>query len=126
MRTSENSVLTKFGLFHRPSSEGLSYEEPYYGRVLSVEVLRATDVGTLGKRLGSRFESPVHLLEPAHRVGIQASSQQADEHSLERFVLNEPNAVLFQRLDSKGVLPVEQTRNQQVADPPNQAVRLCA
>jgi hypothetical protein len=91
-----------------------------------VEVRRGSEVGTLGKRLGSLFESPVHLLKPTQRAGIQASSQQADEHSLERFVLNEPNAVLFQRLDSKGVLPVEQTRDQQVADPPNQAVRLCA
>src|SRR5829696_10531268 len=29
--TSENFVLTEFGLFHRPGSESLAYEEPYTG-----------------------------------------------------------------------------------------------
>jgi hypothetical protein len=91
-----------------------------------VEVLGGSEVGTLRKYLGSLFESLVHLLEPTQRVGVQAPRQQANEHPLERFVLHEPNEVLSQRVDGKGVLPVEDPRNKQVADLPHQAVGLGA
>jgi hypothetical protein len=41
-------------------------------------------------------------------------------------MLDKPNAVLVQRLGSKGVLPVEQARHQQVPKPPQLAVGLGA
>jgi hypothetical protein len=63
-------------------------------------------------RLGTLFEGVVHLLKPPLRVGLKAPGEQRDEQTLERFSLDEPNTVLFQRLDGEGVLTIEQARHQ--------------
>src|SRR3712207_4569375 len=66
----------------------------------------------LRSSLGALFEGAVHLLEATLGVGLKATGEYRDEHTLERFSLDETHTVLFQRLDDEGVLTIEQTRSQ--------------